>query len=94
MPAIVGAPFAITIAWTDPDAVQSPPGRSGSSLGVELPHQITGSDRSSASAGFHDQPATATSGGVGELPVQAQASSAGMRRDTWMGRAGIRIPEA
>jgi len=94
MPAKVGDPLTITIAWTDPDAGQSPPGRSGSSLGVELPHQIAGSGRSPAWAGFHDQPATATSGGAGELPVQAHASSTGMRRDTFMGRAGIRIPGA
>jgi hypothetical protein len=28
------------------------------------------------------------------LPVHAPASSKGTSRDTWKGRAGIRIPEA
>jgi hypothetical protein len=82
-----------TIACTDPDAAQSPPGRRGSSSGVDESHQITGRGWSPARAGSKDHPATATSGAGGELPLQPEASRAPRQRDRAC-RAGRLIPAA
>jgi hypothetical protein len=94
IPARMGLPsLEITIACTDPDAAQSPPGRRGRISGVGESHQITGRGWSPARPGSKDHPAAATSGAGGEFPLQAEANRAPRKRDRAC-RAGRLIPAA